>query len=432
MSKQSQGSILIVAAIAGGIGFVAFVALMVVGGFSFSPAAFLAIVVAAAAIAFLFIGFHERSPRERPDLSPKDGKLGDRTVPAGTAGVTPGSAGVTGGAVGVPMGAAGGTMAVARGGADGTGDHAGTAGRPETGGMPTVGQKADTTEPETGASARPDETGQGVGATYSREGEGGSGAPVKDHGAAPGQTEDAARAKEGDDDRSGGSATGGSATGGSDTARGGGSDTQPGGIAHGSDLPGGTAGAVGAGSSGSGSGGGTAHGDAGEDTASGGALAGRNSDAARGGAAGIAGNAEIAGGTVVGGSAADAATDAGAVATGPAPDTAPATTAGTNGAPDPTVGKRPPLRDAPREGGADDLKRIKGVGPKLEDVLHGLGVYHYDQIAAWSDDELDWIDEHLEGFRGRARRDDWIAQAGRLARGEDAGDASQADRGDAE
>ena len=39
---------------------------------------------------------------------------------------------------------------------------------------------------------------------------------------------------------------------------------------------------------------------------------------------------------------------------------------------------------APREGGADDLKKIKGVGPKLEELLHGLGIYHFDQIAAWT------------------------------------------------
>ena len=45
---------------------------------------------------------------------------------------------------------------------------------------------------------------------------------------------------------------------------------------------------------------------------------------------------------------------------------------------------RPAALAGPREGGPDDLKKIKGVGPKLEELLHSLGFYHFDQIAAWS------------------------------------------------
>jgi len=72
---------------------------------------------------------------------------------------------------------------------------------------------------------------------------------------------------------------------------------------------------------------------------------------------------------------------------------------------------RPSALEAPRADAADDLKRIKGVGPKLENLLNSLGIFHFDQIAAWSDRELAWIDAHLEGFKGRASRDAWIAQA---------------------
>ncbi len=72
---------------------------------------------------------------------------------------------------------------------------------------------------------------------------------------------------------------------------------------------------------------------------------------------------------------------------------------------------RPARLDAAREGGPDDLKRIVGVGPKIEVLLHALGVYHFDQIAGWSEAELAWIDDNLEGFRGRARRDRWVDQA---------------------
>ena len=69
----------------------------------------------------------------------------------------------------------------------------------------------------------------------------------------------------------------------------------------------------------------------------------------------------------------------------------------------------------PRKAGADDLKLIKGVGPKLEKLLNEMGFYHYDQIAKWGPAELAWVDANLEGFIGRASRDNWIDQAKSLA-----------------
>ena len=68
-------------------------------------------------------------------------------------------------------------------------------------------------------------------------------------------------------------------------------------------------------------------------------------------------------------------------------------------------------------GGADDLKKIKGVGPKLEALLNRLGVFHFDQVAAWTAEEIAWVDDNLEGFKGRVSRDDWVAQAKILAAG---------------
>ena len=76
----------------------------------------------------------------------------------------------------------------------------------------------------------------------------------------------------------------------------------------------------------------------------------------------------------------------------------------------------PELLTAAREGGADDLKRISGVGPKLEGVLNDLGFYHFDQIAAWGPPEIAWVDARLK-FKGRIERDNWVAQAGELAQG---------------
>ncbi|MGN8022114.1 helix-hairpin-helix domain-containing protein [Phyllobacterium sp. 22229] len=62
----------------------------------------------------------------------------------------------------------------------------------------------------------------------------------------------------------------------------------------------------------------------------------------------------------------------------------------------------------------DDLKRISGVGPKLEQVLNGLGIYTYAQIAAWSPRETAWVDDHLK-FGGRIVRDEWVKQSAALA-----------------
>ena len=80
-------------------------------------------------------------------------------------------------------------------------------------------------------------------------------------------------------------------------------------------------------------------------------------------------------------------------------------------------GKRPEALTAAREGGPDDLKMIKGVGPKLEKLLNSLGFFHYDQIANWTAEEIAWVDQNLTGFKGRVSRDDWVSQARVLAEG---------------
>lgn len=70
---------------------------------------------------------------------------------------------------------------------------------------------------------------------------------------------------------------------------------------------------------------------------------------------------------------------------------------------------------AARAEGADDLKLIKGIGPKLEKLCHKLGFFHFDQVAAWTASEIAWVDDNLEGFKGRVTRDEWVAQAKVLA-----------------
>ncbi|MBV2360562.1 NADH-quinone oxidoreductase subunit E [Thalassococcus sp. CAU 1522] len=84
----------------------------------------------------------------------------------------------------------------------------------------------------------------------------------------------------------------------------------------------------------------------------------------------------------------------------------------------PSPGTKPAGLEAARGGKPDDLKKIKGIGPKLEKLCNRLGFYHFDQIAAWTDAEVAWVDDNLEGFKGRVTRDEWVAQAKTLASGE--------------
>ena len=76
---------------------------------------------------------------------------------------------------------------------------------------------------------------------------------------------------------------------------------------------------------------------------------------------------------------------------------------------------QPKALTAPRGDKADDLKKIVGIGPKLEALCHKMGYFHFDQIAAWTPAEVAWVDENLEGFKGRVTRDGWVAQAAKLA-----------------
>ena len=99
----------------------------------------------------------------------------------------------------------------------------------------------------------------------------------------------------------------------------------------------------------------------------------------------------------------------------PAPKPTPAPAAAS--APAAAEASTPEFLNAARDGGPDDLKQIKGVGPKLEKTLHGMGLFHFDQIASWGPKELAWMDDNLAGFKGRASRDEWVSQAKTLAEG---------------
>ena len=93
-------------------------------------------------------------------------------------------------------------------------------------------------------------------------------------------------------------------------------------------------------------------------------------------------------------------------------------------------GTKPETLSAAREGGPDNLKEIKGVGPKLEQLLHSMGFFHFDQIANWTADEIAWVDANLQGFKGRVSRDNWVEQAKILAAGGDTEFSKRVDKGD--
>lgn len=86
-------------------------------------------------------------------------------------------------------------------------------------------------------------------------------------------------------------------------------------------------------------------------------------------------------------------------------------------------GDRPAIAAATGE--PDDLRQIKGIGPKLATLLASLGVTRFDQIAAWTAADIAEVDRFLGSFAGRIERDSWVEQAGYLARGDRDGFAAR-------
>lgn len=93
------------------------------------------------------------------------------------------------------------------------------------------------------------------------------------------------------------------------------------------------------------------------------------------------------------------------------------------------AGKRPLGLLAPRGGRSDDLKLIKGIGRQNEGRLHGLGIWHFDQIADWTSANVEWVGSYL-AFPGRIEREGWVAQARELASGGETEFARRVKRGE--
>ncbi|MFN4019994.1 MAG: hypothetical protein ACK4IC_05710 [Erythrobacter sp.] len=109
--------------------------------------------------------------------------------------------------------------------------------------------------------------------------------------------------------------------------------------------------------------------------------------------------------------------DAAPAAVKPSPEPKPVAAPPPASAPAPVPAAAAPVAPA----AADDLTRIKGIGPKLVALLGELGITTYAQIAAWSDADVEQIDAQLGRFAGRITRDQWIEQARLLGAGDEAG-----------
>jgi predicted flap endonuclease-1-like 5' DNA nuclease len=78
-------------------------------------------------------------------------------------------------------------------------------------------------------------------------------------------------------------------------------------------------------------------------------------------------------------------------------------------------GSKPPVLAAARNGAPDDFTLIEGVSLQQQSTLYSIGVFHFDQLAAWTPDHVAWVDNYLR-LRGRIEDEEWLEQAQDLAR----------------
>lgn len=114
----------------------------------------------------------------------------------------------------------------------------------------------------------------------------------------------------------------------------------------------------------------------------------------------------------------------------PAPKAETKTTLIKDSKPTPKAEDKPEIVEV-AAGEEDDLKRIKGIGPVNEKALNELGIYKFAQIASWTPENVDWVEDFMS-FPGRIEREDWIVQAKVLAEGDDTAFSKRVDAGEVE
>lgn len=78
------------------------------------------------------------------------------------------------------------------------------------------------------------------------------------------------------------------------------------------------------------------------------------------------------------------------------------------------VYNKPFILGHPRPSGKDNLKEIEGISPAIEISLNNTGIFHYDQISKWTQNNCEWVEKYLS-IEGKVIGDHWIEQAKRLA-----------------
>jgi len=71
---------------------------------------------------------------------------------------------------------------------------------------------------------------------------------------------------------------------------------------------------------------------------------------------------------------------------------------------------KPTLLDAAKDGTKDPLTTIKGIGPKVEEQLNAAGIFYFEQIANWNEENIQWLEVNTT-FAHRAKKDLWVNQA---------------------
>ena len=62
-------------------------------------------------------------------------------------------------------------------------------------------------------------------------------------------------------------------------------------------------------------------------------------------------------------------------------------------------------------GHKDDLKVVNGIGPVMENTLNGFGIQSWEQLAAFTKQDVNKVNDAIETFPGRIERDEWVRQA---------------------
>jgi predicted flap endonuclease-1-like 5' DNA nuclease len=99
----------------------------------------------------------------------------------------------------------------------------------------------------------------------------------------------------------------------------------------------------------------------------------------------------------------------------PIPASAPDTPPGPAAAAPARRRAKPPVLASARNGAPDDLTLIDGVSLLQQTTLYALGIFHFDQIAAWSEENVAWVDQCFR-LQGRIGEQEWLEQAADLAR----------------